>query len=111
MLKILLIVFIFFVGLMVLFAIKSGKLTVKYSLIWFFSVFLMMIALLTPNLLEKLAVFFGFEVVSNMLFLFSILILFSMVFSLSVIVSSQHDKIKMLIQEISMLKKKSSSKK
>ncbi len=106
MLKLLFIIFILLSALIVILAVKEGKLTVKYSLIWLFSAFFTMLAVIMPNFLQKMADFFGFQVVSNMVFLLGLLILFSMVFSLSVIVSDQHKKVKMLIQELSILKKK-----
>jgi hypothetical protein len=104
--QIILICFVLFIGWVIIMTIKSGRLSVRYAMVWLGSVFFMLIALIIPNLLLKVANLLGFQVVSNMLFLVGILILLVIVFSLSVIVSGQERKIKMLIQELSILKKK-----
>ena len=105
MLKILSIIFIEFVGISVIFAIRKNKLTIKYSLIWLFGVILLIIFFTVPNLLERFSEILGFQVVSNMILLLAILILFGIVFSLTMIISGQQEKIKRLIQETSILKR------
>ena len=67
--------------------------------IWFLFIFL-----LIPGLLEVLTHLLGFQMSSNMIFslLLSVLVVISI--SLTGIVSSQDKKIRLLIQEVSMLK-------
>ncbi len=92
--------------LIVVLLLRKGKLPVKYSLVWIFSAFLMIIAVCIPSVLDFFTKLLGFELASNfILSLFLGIVIFISIF-LTVIVSRQSTKIKMLIQEISLLKEK-----
>ncbi|MDD2518489.1 MAG: DUF2304 domain-containing protein [Bacilli bacterium] len=88
-----------------LFIIRSENLSVKYSMVWLFSGFLILFFSLFPNSLKVIANQLGFELVSNMIFLIMIGILFLITMSLTIIVTHQKEQIKLLIQELSNLKK------
>ncbi len=101
-----LIIIIFIINL-----IRKNRLNLKYSLVWLFTTTIMLIISLIPNFLEKIAHLLGFELVSNMIFVMGILLLLLVTISLTVIVSGQSDKIRLLIQEVSILKKEKEDKK
>ena len=86
--------------------IKRDNINIKYALLWLISGFLVLIAILIPNLLEKISHFLGFELMSNMIFFVAILVLFALSLSFTIIISKQTQKIRLLIQEISLLKTK-----
>lgn len=99
------ILFSFTVIVFILYLLRKSKIRIKYSLVWLCLFFLLMISLLIPGFLEWLTRRLGFQTPSNMVLslLISVLIFISIV--LTVVVSTQDKKIRLLIQEISMLKK------
>ncbi len=99
----LIIAIIFFVIIMIAF-IKKDNISIKYSLIWLASCLISIIIILVPQFLERLSKILGFELASNMIFMIAIGVLFAISFSFTIIVSKQTQKIRLLIQEVSMLK-------
>ena len=93
---------IFIIG--IIRSIKKNDVNIKYSLIWLFSGILIIIVTIIPNLLEILSKFLGFELVSNMIFLLAILLLLVLSYSFTVILSRHSKRIRLLTQEISILK-------
>lgn len=85
--------------------IRSENISVKYSMIWLFSAILILAFSIFPNFLRFISKSLGFEVVSNMVFMIMIGILFLITMSLTIIVSHQKEQIRLLIQEISRIKK------
>jgi hypothetical protein len=94
-----------FVGV-ILFFIRKSALSLKYSLLWLFSAFLMLTASIFPGVLRFIADVLRFELISNAVFSlvlgFAILILLS----LTSIVSKQTEKIKTLVQTVTLLEKR-----
>ncbi len=84
--------------------LKKGRVPVKYSLIWFLSAAIMMVVSLFPNFLCTISSMLGFVAMSNMIIGVMIAILLFISISLTIIVSGQKEKIKLLIQEISLIK-------
>lgn len=86
--------------------VRHNRLTIKYSLIWMIAILAVLIATLIPGLLPFIGKLLGFETLPNLIFtlIIGILILVSMM--LSIIVSGQKDKIRVLTQEVSLLKEK-----
>lgn len=105
-LKLILALVIFSFLLTIINFIKKDNISIKYSLIWLASCFLMIVAILIPNFLESMSNFLGFELVSNMIFMIAIIILLAISFSFTIIVSRQTQKIRLLVQEVSLLKSK-----
>ena len=97
--------------LVLLFIVRNGKITIKYSIFWFFSCLLLLITGIMPFILVWIADLLGFQVVSNLVIGIFIFILLLITLSLTIIVSSQANKITLLIQEVSMLKEKINKKK
>ena len=90
----------------ILIIVKRGRISVKYSLVWFVPIIIILISALIPNFMILIANLIGFETLSSMVFSLLIAILIFICISLTIIVSGQKEKIKLLIQEVSMLKER-----
>ena len=86
--------------------LKRGKVPIKYSLVWFLSTIIMLLVAFLPDFLITIAKIIGFETMSNMVIGVMIIILFFISMALTIIVSGQKEKITLLIQEVSILKRK-----
>lgn len=100
------VIFILLVIGFIFFLIKKDKLSIKYSMVWLILFFILLISVLVPNFMIWLTHLFGFVTPSNMILtiIIGLLILISIV--LTAIVTNQDKKIRLLIQEISLLKGK-----
>lgn len=103
-LQIFLLIFLLFQLLLIIKTIKNKRLSMKYGSLWIFLLLLMAIVVIFPKILFKLSHLFGFEVASNMVFLVGFFFLFYIIFILTISISIQNEKIKVLVQEVSMLK-------
>lgn len=105
-LKIISIAFSIILILVVLFFVRKGKITIKYSLVWLTSTFILLILCLFPKILTWLTKIMGIELASNLIFALIIGILLIVCISLTIIASNQTEKIRLLTQEVSLLKEK-----
>lgn len=96
--------FIFFVLLSIFYLLRKGKITIKYSLIWIFTSLILLFFTIFPSLMIYITRILGFNVGSNMIFAGLIAMLLIINLSLTVIISSQNSKIRLLIQEVSIIK-------
>lgn len=103
-LKIFLILLLFFQIFMIINTVKRKKLTMRYASFWLFLIFLMIGIVIFPDIIFKLSELTGFEKTSNMIFLLGFFFLFYISFIITTSVSRQNEKIKLLIQELSILK-------
>ena len=90
--------------LLIVRTINKKKLSMKYGSFWIFLLIIMSIIVIFPTILFKISNIFGFEVPSNMIFLIGFFFLFYIIFILTISISIQNEKIKLLIQELSLLK-------
>ncbi len=90
----------------ILYIVRKGRITIKYSLVWLFSILIILISAIIPNFMMSISNFLGFQTMSNMIFSLLIALLIFICISLTIIVSGQKEKIKLLIQEVSILKRK-----
>ena len=104
------ILFSLFIIVSVLIMLRKGKINIKYSLIWLLLFTLLLIAALIPNFLVWITNLLGFKTASNMVISIILAVLVIITIALTVIVSKQDKKIRLLIQELSMLKNKSREK-
>ena len=90
----------------IIYILRKGRMSVKYSLVWLFSCGVLLILTIFPNLIGFIASLLGFSVGSNMILasLIGVLMLINIAFT--VIISGQTKKINLLIQELSLLKEK-----
>lgn len=100
------IVFSLFLLVFILRFIRNNKLKIKYTLIWFILFYIFFLILVIPKFLEFLTNFLGFQTPSNMILCLLIAILIVINISITGILTSQDKKIRILVQEISLLKEK-----
>lgn len=105
-LKLVLIVITLIYIFLILKSIKKKKLQMSFSLFWLITGILLIIALVIPNLVENISKTLGFEVPANMIFCLTIFVSFYLIFSLTVALSKENKKNTLLIQEVSLLKKR-----
>ena len=86
--------------------LRRGRIPVKFSILWFIVAVILLVVGIFPNFIVLISTRIGFISMSNMLVGILIFLLFAMCIALAVIVSGQATKITLLIQEVSMLKKK-----
>ena len=103
-LKITLIILLLFQLFLIMNRVKRKKMTMKYASFWIFLIITMSIVALFPTIIFKLSELMGFEKASNMMFLMGFFFLFYVSFIITTSISTQNEKIKSLIQEVSMLK-------
>lgn len=97
-------IFILAIIILILYFLRKNKLKVKYAIIWLLLFGFLLIFLLIPGLLGWITNLLGFQMSSNMIIslLLGVLVIISI--SLTGIVSSQDKKIRLLVQEISIIK-------
>lgn len=110
-LKIISLIFIIIMLFVVTFFTKKGRITIKYSIMWYGCIFVLSLFILFPNILIWLAKLFQVQVASNLLFALILGFLFTITISLTIIVSGQKEKTRILTQEVSILKKQVGDKK
>ena len=94
-------VFLFFV----LRTVSQKKLQVQYALIWIVLATGTLLLALIPGVAEYLSSILGIKTTSNFIYLFAIIALLTLTFSLTIIVSKQAQKIKSIIQSVSIEEK------
>ncbi len=95
-----------FLILTVTIILKKGRIPTKFALVWYIPACAIVLLALFPGLFELIANFFGFQTISNLIIGFLFFVLFLIIIALTVIIAGQTTKINLLIQEISLLKKK-----
>ena len=98
------ILFSLFIITFILVLLRKRKISIKYSLIWLLLFVVLLIATLFPKFLIWITHILGFTTASNMVFSLIIGVLVLISIALTVIVSIQDRKIRLLIQEVSILK-------
>lgn len=92
--------------LLILRSIRRKKMNVSFSIFWIITGIVLIIFAIVPNLVETISKVLGFEAPSNMLFVVTIFMAFYLIFNLTTIVSQENKKNILLVQEVSLLKKK-----
>lgn len=91
---------------LVLYFIRKEKINIKYALVWLLLFGFLLISILIPGFLEWITLILGFQISSNMILSIIISLLVIINISLTAIVSAHDKKIRILIQEVSLLKEK-----
>ena len=99
---IVLLLYLFFIAK----AVKRKNMRIGYLIFWTITGIALIISLLIPNLIEETSKILGFEVPINMIFSIAIFIILYLIFDLTIVISNESKNNVMLIQEISILKKK-----
>lgn len=84
--------------------ILKYKLELKYSLLWFLLNIALILIAIYPKILSSISDAMGIELPVNALFFFGILLLMLIVFSLTVALSRMSHRLRMLSQELGLLK-------
>lgn len=90
--------------LFVMYLMRKGRLPIKFAILWLLPIFLLLIVAVIPDMLMWLTKLIGFMTLSNMTIGILFVILIFITISLTVIISGQKEKIRILIQEVSILK-------
>ena len=104
-LEIIAVVFLLVLLFVITIFVKKNKISVKYSLIWYFICIILILLTIFPNLLGFVTNLLHIKVASNMIFALMLVGLFIINVSLTIIVSEQKEQIRNLIQELSLVKK------
>ena len=86
--------------------LRKGRIPMKFALVWFVPSLAIIVLALFPGIFEVFASIFGFKTISNLVVGFLFVVLFLIIIALTVIIAGQTTKINLLIQEISILKKR-----
>lgn len=105
-LKIVSISFLLVLIVIILHLLKKDKITIKYSIVWLLPCIILLIFTIIPGFLTWTTELLGFQTASNMIFAMLIALLMMISIVLTVIVSNQKNQIRLLIQEVSLLKEK-----
>ena len=87
-------------------AVRNNKLPIKYSLIWLISSLILLFVSIFTNSFGRVSSLIGFQVSSNLVIGIFISLLLMITMMLTKIVSEQNKKITLLIEEVSIIKKK-----
>ncbi len=101
---ILMIIFAVLLFIVIFCLMRKSKISVKYGLIWFLAAIFILLLSILPSLMESMANFLGFELLSNMVLCLFVAVLMFISIALTVMITGQKKKIKILIQEVSILK-------
>ena len=105
-LKIFLVILLLISIILILRRLKNKKISIRYGVLWIILIVILIISIAFSDLYFILAKLLGFEKTSNMIFLFAFFFLFYLNFTLVTSVSVLNEKIKNLIQEVSLLKER-----
>lgn len=100
------ILFSLFIIIFVVFLLRKGSISIKYSLIWLILFLILLIVAIIPGFMAWITNLLGFKAASNMAVSLILGVQVIITIALTVIVSNQDKKIRLLIQEISLLKGK-----
>lgn len=87
-------------------SVKRKNMRINYLIFWSIIGIILIIALIAPNFVENISNSLGFGLPINMIFCFAIFVILYLIFDLTRLITKQENKNTLLIQEISMLKKR-----
>lgn len=105
-LKIVLVIVVLIYIFCILKAVKRKNMRIGYLAFWSITGGILIIALLIPNLVENISSILGFGIPINMIFSIAIFIILYLIFNLTILISKEQNRNTLLIQEISILKKR-----
>ncbi len=91
---------------MIMRAIKNKKMQISFSTLWIVIGLVLIIAVAIPNMIDNISKLLGFELSVNMIFCAAIFLLFYIVFNFNILLSKENKRNIILIQEISIMKKR-----
>lgn len=91
-----------------LFFIKRRLIDIRYSLLWIFISFAMLLLSLNKNIIEYFSLAMNVNYAPSLLFLIGILFCFLLILNMTIIISNMQKKITRLTQEVGILKSEGS---
>lgn len=91
--------------IIILRCIRKETISIRYSLVWFLMALTILFVGVFPKLMELISELFGFTTISNLVIGIILTLLMLITLVLTQIVTKQKYQIKLLTQEISILKK------
>lgn len=101
----LIVVIVGFLAVLIL-LLQKGRLSLKYTLLWLFSDFVLLILALFPGIISWFARLFGIISPVNTVYVLEGIFVLNIMLSLTCIVSRQNNEIRSLIQENALLKER-----
>ena len=105
-LKVALILILLIYWTMIIRSVRKKNLRINYLVFWLALGIAMIIALVIPNLADNISNLIGFELPINMIFSFAILVMMYLLYDLTKQITKEQNKNTMLVQELSILKKR-----
>lgn len=100
------VILIFFI----LYLVRKRRISIKYSLVWLFPCIVLIFFTLWPGCMVWISKVLGFQTASNMVITALVCFLLIINLALTVIVTNQKEKIRLLIQETSIIKQNMNNK-
>lgn len=94
------------IAIVVLVVLRKGRMPMKFAIVWLIPAIAITILALIPQFFLSIANIFGFKTISNLAVGFFFVLLFFIIMALTIIIAGQTTKINLLIQEVSIMKKK-----
>lgn len=92
--------------IVILALLKSGRLYLKYALLWLFTGIIMALLILCPGLIQWFFDLCGIQVYSNGIFAVLVLFILLILLALTSVVSKLNERNRKLVQEIALLEKR-----
>ena len=92
--------------IIVFYFLRKDKLPIKLALLWLFVSFCLALLIFIPDLMIAIQRLVGFQTLSNFMIGIVIAVVLFLIMALTIIISGLRKKTTMLIQEISILKKR-----
>lgn len=90
--------------LFILNLVRKNKLDEKYSILWLFFGFIILIVSIFPIIIEKIASFFGVYYPPALMLLFAIIIIGAYIVHITIVITKQNKMIIKLTQELAIFK-------
>jgi len=87
-------------------SIRTKKISIRYSMIWFFAALVLLFVGIFPSVIDFINGIFNFAVTSNLVIGILLSLLMIITFVLTLFSTKQKKQIDLLIQEVSLLKSK-----
>ncbi len=110
-LRLFLVIFSILLILVILKCISNKKLPIAYSLVWIFAAVIILLVSFFPNFINIFTHLVGFETTSNFVIGIILVLLLGITLVLTMIIAEQKKRIKLLVQEVSLIKNKIENKK
>ena len=83
-------------------AVNRRQLQLKYSLVWLILSFGMILIAIFPQIMDWISVAMGIQTTSNFVYLIGIVLLLIILFFVTIMLSKQSERIRLLVQTVSI---------